>query len=591
MKLGVFANSGIPYLRKLAAGARKIGWEVDERLPDAKFRDMEGCDLVAVGGNLRRYDGANGRIFAHFRATGTPVLVVEMGRMLNPEIPHHNHWIFYLNEVPSRPPDCIGPEFVERRQRIFPPVDFLKKRGHAVVVMGQDRDIDALMEVTLLLKIREATNRPIIWRPRKEHSKPDLGPCDYSSRNRTLEQDIEQAWCVVAHSSNAAGEALRRGIPVICDPSASYRGIAWSHDVADIEKSKRPKVEGVENYFRAMAHITWSNEEMEAGAPLEWLVETGQIQERSKAPAIITKRATDFNITALTCTGGRQTTFNYLEDYLARQTLKPKNWVVVDDVEPRTSIANTEVVENLHRIYPDEPWKPGDMTYARNFRAACECIQTKLPETEWVAIFEDDDWYHPEYLEFFIPILDSRMADGVLMGGEFANVYYHVGVRRWTRVGLAARNATMAATIFHASLIPEILKTINGYGGLSLDLQIFRNIPKSKWILYDTDHVIGIKGVPQNERSGGTHSHTLQTVARAGWIPDVDLEALEGFVGDDVERYSGFFDASFAEARSTPGTPRRPMRQRSARLEKIAKQRELARERWLKLEQSRRRAP
>jgi hypothetical protein len=180
------------------------------------------------------------------------------------------------------------------------------------------------------------------------------------------------------------------------------------------------------------------------------------------------------------------------------------------------------------------------MTYARNFKVGLEYIKTNIEDPGWIAMFEDDDWYHPGYLEHYIPLLDEAREHGILMGGEFANIYYHVGYRHWKRVGMAARNATMAATIFHADLIPEIERVLAGYDGLSLDLQLFHKIPQNKWVVYDTDYVVGIKGTPAT-RGGGTHSHTANTVVRSGWKNDAGAEKLREFVGLDSKFYEQFY--------------------------------------------------
>jgi len=237
--------------------------------------------------------------------------------------------------------------------------------------------------------------------------------------------------------------------------------------------------------------------------------------------------------------------------------LRPTHWVIVDDVSPQTKISESDIEQAV--IIPAGCWKPGDQTYARNFRLACEHILEHIGPG-WVAIFEDDDWYHQDYLQYFIPRLQKRLQDGIYLAGEFNNVYYHVVFRHFKRVGPHAQNATMASTIFHTSAIPDILSSIDGYEGLSLDLKIFHSAQRSRMLLYDTDYVVGIKGVPQVGRDGGTHSHSAATVKRAGWKPDRDLSFLRSLIGDDVEFYAKFFDASFEMP--DPPAPRRKTRRR-----------------------------
>ena len=534
MRIGIFFQRQIPHVEDLAIGAERLGWDVDLRRVRNNYRGLD-FDVVAIGGHLDRYDGLNGRIAGYYRERGTPVLIVEMGRMLRPEIPKHKYWFFYLNTSPSRPLLANNEDYDPRRRMLFPEVEF-KPRGEDVIVIGQDREVDARMHATTLLGIKNATSRRVVWRPRPEPEPEGMKGskfCDEVTSGTTLDEDLDRAWCVVAYTSNAAGEALRRGIPVICHHSASYAYLC-SQSPMDIDSAETPLEADVVNYFRSMAQITYSNDEMKAGTPLHWFESTRQIAKK-KTTVHVERNLDDYNVTLLTCTGGRQQTFTKLEEWVARQTLRPKNWVVVDDVEEATAIES-----RVHLIRPTPFWEPGQMTYARNFKLGLEYIKKNLQEPNWIAMFEDDDWYHPQYLEHYIPLLENAREDGILMGGEFANIYYHVGYRRWKRVGMAARNATMAATIFHSDLIPEIEAVLNGYDGLSLDLQMFHNIPQNKWVVYDTDYVVGIKGTPAT-RCGGTHSHTAHTVARGGWRDDLDCAQLRKFIGGDCEFYEQFF--------------------------------------------------
>lgn len=541
MKIGVFFQRQIPHVEDLAVGAERLGWDVDLKRVKSGYEGGD-YDVVAIGGHLDRYDGLNGRIFGHYRNKNTPVFVVEMGRMLRPDIEKHKYWFFYLNGSPSRPLLVTEKDYDVRRRMLFPEVRFLP-RGEDVVVIGQDREVDARMHATTLLDIRQATDRKIVWRPRPQKAPggmPTSKFCDETS-DLSLEEDFKRAWCVVAYTSNAAGEAIARGIPVICHHSASYAYLC-SQSVMDIDTIKPLATVDVVNYFRSMAQITWSNDEMKTGAPLHWFESTRQIAPR-KSMTIIKRPLDHYDVTLFTCTGGRQQTFSKLEEYVERQTLRPKRWVIVDDVEEATEVRphlNPDVDISLIRRAPF--WKPGEMTYHKNFLQGLKYIDGgKWPG--WVVMFEDDDWYHPEYLEHYIPLFETLKDDGILMGGEFANIYYHVGLRHWKRVGMAARNATMAATFFHMDLIPTIRQLLGSYTGLSLDLQMFHNIPQNQWRVYDTDYVVGIKGTPAT-RSGGTYSHGVNHVARAGWKPDMELEKLKEWIGDDVSFYEPFYEGT-----------------------------------------------
>ena len=532
MKIGIFWQRQIPHVEDLAEGAEKLGWDVDlRRVRDNCYRGAD-YDVVVIGGHLERYGGLNGQIFSYFRSRNTPVFVVEMGRMLRPEIPKHAYWFFYLNRAPSAPMVAAGQRAVDRRRMLFKDLD-PGPRGEDILVIGQDVHIDARMHATVLPVLRKSTKRKLVWRPRKGLSPDTSKVCHETSMIEDLEEDLRRAHCVVTYTSNVGGDALRLGIPVICNPMASFAPLC-SSNVANVDHVLPASEDRVEKYFQSMAMITWSNEEMKSGEPLLWFKDTGQIGEQTTVTVESPKKP---HITALTCTGGRQKTFTKLEEYIERQTMRPDLWVITDDCLPATGVTTSSIETNIIEI--PKKWKPGEMSYVANFKAAIDYIWRNVTNAEWIAIFEDDDWYSPEYLEFFIPLLAKQYPSGVVLGGEFNNVYYHVGYRYWTRVGKAARNATMASTLFHVDLIPEIFNLLGSYDGLSIDLQMFHGLDPRRWSVYDTDYVIGLKGFPQ-QRGGGTNSHEARTVARAGWDPDPDLKALRSLIGDDADWYEQF---------------------------------------------------
>jgi len=224
----------------------------------------EPYDLVAVGGNLRRYGGANGRIFEYYRSKGTPVFVIEMGRLYYKALPQH--WFFYLNRVPSWPPEVSDST---RRDRLFPPVEY-KPRGENILIVGQDECFDHDLDVTVLSEIKRFSQRTTVWRPRKGH-RSTFKSADCVSNGLSVQEDLDRAWAVITHSSNMGGEALMRGIPVYCDPAASYAGIAH-HELHEIDVLGPPPVEDVEAYLRGMSYICWSEEEMRSGEALKWFL-------------------------------------------------------------------------------------------------------------------------------------------------------------------------------------------------------------------------------------------------------------------------------------------------------------------------------
>lgn len=109
------------------------------------------------------------------------------------------------------------------------------------------------------------------------------------------------------------------------------------------------------------------------------------------------------------------------------QTLKPRTIIIVDD--PPMSSA------------PDITWR-----YKMGYREACR--DSELPEL--VAFMEDDDWYSPNYLEWFYQQWLSLGCPD-LFGSDYT-YYYHVKLCRYFRFDHAQR-ASMMNTFLRPGLI------------------------------------------------------------------------------------------------------------------------------------------
>lgn len=130
-------------------------------------------------------------------------------------------------------------------------------------------------EAATIAGLKKHTARRIVYRPKPNWTgaRPIPG-CDFSKPGeRTLEQDLFGAHCIVSHHSNANVEALAMGVP-----SFTREGIASvlsGTDFAKIESPIRP--EGREKFFRDMAYTQWTCAEMATGAPWIHLREEGLV--------------------------------------------------------------------------------------------------------------------------------------------------------------------------------------------------------------------------------------------------------------------------------------------------------------------------
>jgi hypothetical protein len=102
-------------------------------------------------------------------------------------------------------------------------------------------------------RIRAVTDRPIIVRRKPVSAR--------AKRDNPLASQLEDAWCVVTHSSTVAVTAAIQGIPVFCEPTCAAAPVGCT-DFAMIEQPRRPDRE---QWIADLAWRQWSREEMRNG--------------------------------------------------------------------------------------------------------------------------------------------------------------------------------------------------------------------------------------------------------------------------------------------------------------------------------------
>lgn len=239
-------------------------------------------------------------------------------------------------------------------------------------------------------------------------------------------------------------------------------------------------------------------------------------------------RATLADYTIVTPTGDRAVAFNRCMDMVAAQTVQPRQWVIVDDgVIPLTEqVVLPEWVSYVRRVpHPADP----PHTLSSNMSAALEHVVS-----DKVLIFEDDDWYAPEYAAFLLPFLE----DHDLVGLNKIR-YYLLGAALW-KTGTPPRHTAFAQSAFrrgHAwahllavcqTNFPEVRER-----GV-LDRYWWHSFEGDKHLIADHPGLhLGLKG--GFGRTGLAEGH-LQT--DPGYMPDADRRYLQEALGPDIARYS-----------------------------------------------------
>jgi len=259
-------------------------------------------------------------------------------------------------------------------------------------------------------------------------------------------------------------------------------------------------------------------------------------------------------ITVITPTRNRAECFGLLRRCMSLQTIKESiYWIVVNDgprlypIPDRGLLKSASgcfiVTQQLHRV----PAPNEGHSLPANILAALRHIKQDsnpgLPKSQLFFIWEDDDWYHPRYLEEGVKIFDDPK---IMLGGFGPSLYYNVRRRNYKALANKFRHASLAVTGFRRPYIP-FLKKVCSHKERYVDLRAWRwykhpakkRIVDQRKLRTDKDPrmlYVGIKGMP-GEPGIGT-GHKMKKTARK----DPDQSKLRSWIGDDVSIYTHYYD-------------------------------------------------
>jgi len=197
----------------------------------------------------------------------------------------------------------------------------------------------------------------------------------------------------------------------------------------------------------------------------------------------------DSRITCITPTGDRPLAFALCQQWMLHQTVKPDQWIVVDDGKiPLTPTYAMQYVRREPR--PDDP----KYTLGRNLAAAIPLISG-----DKIFIIEDDEYYAPSYIEEM-----SRHLDRYEIVGIANSKYYHLPSGSHRMIG-NNEHASFAQTSFRKSFLPILEKLLTG--SVYLDMRLWRAAGNRGYLFVDTQKplYLGIKGLPGRAGIGGGH--------------------------------------------------------------------------------------
>lgn len=221
-------------------------------------------------------------------------------------------------------------------------------------------------------------------------------------------------------------------------------------------------------------------------------------------------------ISIITPTADRPRGIELCERYMARQTVKPHEWIVADGGQVPAKLTMGQV--HLH-----QPSPPGAANLAGNILRALDAVTGDV-----VVIVEDDDYYRPDHLSACAAGLKRWPAYGCAR-----LLYFNVEHRCW--VQMANRGSALCQTAFRVELIPDMRKA--ALEAIAADKF---NIDGRFWanrmhMATGAQTVIGIKGLPGTPGLGIGHRPKSHPGRR--WRPDPQLKFLRQVIGADAENY------------------------------------------------------
>ncbi len=222
-------------------------------------------------------------------------------------------------------------------------------------------------------------------------------------------------------------------------------------------------------------------------------------------------------ISIITPTGDRPECIALLSKWIANQTIKPSQWVIVDDgVVPLKPIKGAKIIRRE---------KVKGVTLGANLDAALDHVTG-----DYILIMEDDDYYAPQYIARTIDMFD----DDIDMVGWHGSPYYNVALPGYRVMG-DEKHASLSQTAFTRKMIPFVRSCIPGAipAPFSIDMRMWQSdaIEPHRKVLrpcMGSKLFVGFKSMPGRPGAGVGHDKHLFT-------RDDNLEVLHDWCQDSQE--------------------------------------------------------
>jgi hypothetical protein len=244
-------------------------------------------------------------------------------------------------------------------------------------------------------------------------------------------------------------------------------------------------------------------------------------------------------LTVLTCTADRPQAFELCKKYMARQTVKPFQWIILDDGDGAVTPAPGSEYYYLPHLH-------GNVSMLAKVKLA---ITSGIIKGDALVFWEDDDFYAPTWLEWC-----AKQLEQYNLVGEGRAIYYNVAYRNWTTHDNRG-HASLCSTAIRTTMMATLLRVCNQLSNQFIDDPLWKAIDGETKKVFDPNQtglrqVVGMKGLPGRIGIGGGHSGKDQF-----WHEDYNLYHLQKLIGEDAKNYAPFFNGSMGSATQALGFP------------------------------------
>lgn len=231
-------------------------------------------------------------------------------------------------------------------------------------------------------------------------------------------------------------------------------------------------------------------------------------------------------ITAITTACYRPEAFRLCEGYMSRQTVKPVQWLVLDDDEKKTECT-------AGQEYHYWPEMRGRRSLSKKIGRA---ITDGLIKGDAIVFWENDDFYADDAIEFFA----KGLADYQLVG-EGRALYYNVEQRFWFE-HVNMTHASLCATAIRRDLFEWLDFQCRTSECPFLDVRLWNRTPGTHKVFdpYTSSsrrrRSVGIKAMPGRSGYGGGHRGRDKSA-----VSDFNLNKLRSLIGKDADSYAPYF--------------------------------------------------